>query len=246
MPVITPQGVDKLKSQGADGSKVEILEPASQNELKQLDLRERLEGLRGMTWAYAVLHYTGYSASGASKRFSPPLPIGQDPNNSKIMYQYLHGERAPVQGPRGKYAYDLVAEVDKHPRVKVASRWLDHGLFHIFHPDTEGDALDPFLAHEVVPRINVQFIFENEFPTSQMIAECRSEKPEIQTFDNFLWVCAMFRLASDKNSNQFFPLLRYLIPQAAMLEPVFGYVQAPFLKMLEDFYVCVDEGSSAG
>jgi hypothetical protein len=41
--------------------------------------------------------------------------------------------------------------------------------------------------------------------------------------------------------NAGFPLLKYLVPQAVRLEPVLGYVQAPFMRMLEDFYYLGDE-----
>ncbi|QOZ83772.1 MULTISPECIES: hypothetical protein [Chromobacterium] len=210
---------------------------ASADQLKQKDLKGRIEGLRGMAWAYAVLHYTGYTASGASKKFSPPGPEEKEPTNSKIMYQYLQGRRAPTRGERGKYGFDLVTEVDRDPRGKHATRWLDHPLWMIFQPDTSGDQLEPYLEEEVTPPQLAKYFWNDRIVPPAATTGGSAQGPELQIFDDFLYVCAYFRLACMAGyASTGFRLVECLAPQAAALEPVFRYVQAPFMVMLEEFF----------
>lgn len=215
----------------------EDLVAAPANQLKQPDLAKRLEGLRGMAWAYGVLHHTGYSASGASKRFSPPVESEQDQANSKIMYQYLRGDRAPTRGARGKYGFDLVAAVDKHPQGKLATKWLDHPLWLIFDPKTKGDELEPFLEEDFFPPALAEFVLAADLPPQTELTSQQLEALELEIFDDFVAVCAFCRGSHMAGYRPLgIGLLEHLLPQAGSIEPVFGYIQAPFLKMVQDFY----------
>ena len=195
-----------------------------------------------MSWAYGVLLHTGYTASGASKRFSPPLVEGREQSNSKLMYQYLRGDRAPTRGARGRYGFDLVATVDSHPHGQMATRWIDHPLWMIFDENTTGRELEQFLGEDVYPPLLTEFSVCTETPTGEKLDERQRRALELQIFDDFVCVCAFFRLGHLAGirlgeTPPTYPLLKFLIPQAARLEPIFGYVQAPFLRMIEDFYL---------
>ncbi len=207
------------------------LKPAAADQLKQPDLAGRIDGLRGMTWAYAILHHTGYSASGASKRFSPPIELDGEQPNSKLMYQYLRGERAPIRGPRGKYGFDLVEAVNKHHLANQATRWLDHPLWEVFG-DPAGKFVKDYAAEEDSA---------NEMRMMRMLGYAYSSDTPSQSenvlldFDDFVALCCCHRIALHMGRDLFHHVEQMAI-FASRVEPVFGYVQAPFLKMINDFY----------
>lgn len=195
-----------------------------------------------MSWAYGVLLHTGYTASGASKRFSPPLVEGREQSNSKLMYQYLRGDRVPTRGARGRYGFDLVAAVDSHPHGQMATRWLDHPLWMIFDENTTGREIEQFLSEDVYPPLLAEFSVCEEIPSAEELDERQRRALELQIFDDFVCVCALFRLGHLAGMRlgqtpTTYPLLKFLIPQAGRLEPIFGCVQAPFLRMIQDFYL---------
>lgn len=196
-----------------------------------------------MSWAYGVLLHTGYTASGASKRFSPPLAEGREQSNSKLMYQYLRGDRTPTRGARGRYGFDLVEAVDSHPHGQMATRWLDHPLWMIFDESTTGRVLEQFLGEDVYPPPLAEFSLHGEIPPAEELNERQRRALELQIFDDFVCICAFFRLGHlaglrrSGHTPPTYPLLKFLVPQAGRLEPVFGCVQAPFLKMIQDFYL---------
>lgn len=221
---------------------VDALQPAPADQLKQTDVSGRIAGLRGMSWAFGVLMHTGYTASGASKRFSPPLADGKDQSNSKLMYQYLRGDRAPTRGARGRYAFDLVAAVDAHPRGQMATRWLDHPLWMIFDEGTTDRDLEKFLGEDVYPPLFAEFALYKKIPPEVELDARQKMALKLQIFDDFVCVCASFRLGhlaglKIGNTPPQYALLEFLIPQASRLDPVFRYVQAPFLRMIQDFYL---------
>jgi hypothetical protein len=75
-------------------------------------------------WARATMHFTGLSASAASKRFSPPESVPG--SNSKRFYGLARGEHVIQAGPHGRYGYDLLSDVNRHPRGKYATRYYLH------------------------------------------------------------------------------------------------------------------------
>lgn len=216
--------------------------PASADQLKQPTLPGRIDGLRGMAWAYAVLLHTGYSASGASKRFSPTPAGNVELNNSKLMYQYLRGDRAPTRGPRGRYGFDLVAAVDNHHAGCKATAWLDHPIWTIFDASISSRELEPFLNEEKLKPSVGQYWLDDEMPTEGAEASQLENALQSFDFDGYLYICAMLRAANfagiraKSGTPLHFALLEYLTPHAARVEPVFGFVQAPFLQMIRDFH----------
>lgn len=205
--------------------------------LDHLELAERIRSLRAMTWAYAVLYYTGYTASGASKAFSPPTDGGKDAVNSKIMYQYLRGERMPVSGPRGKHGYDLVAAVAAHGRAKHADKWLTHPLWQVFDPETSLDDLGEFLTEDAFPTQFAFWIIGAGIPDERSQTDEERQNLKLVIFDDFVAVCASHRLGYESGYQPpGYRLTDFLVPQASTLEPPIAYVQAAFKKMIRDYY----------
>lgn len=216
--------------------------PPGADQLKQPTLAGRIDGLRGMAWAYAVLLHTGYSASGASKRFSATPAGNVELSNSKLMYQYLRGDRAPTRGPRGRYGFDLVAAVDSHHTGRNATRWLDHPIWTIFDANISSRELAPFLDEETLDPIVGQYWLDDKIPTDGSEASQLENALKFFDFDGYLYLCALLRAANfagiraKSGKALHFSLLEYLTPYAARAEPVFGFVQAPFLQMIRDFH----------
>lgn len=216
--------------------------PASADQLRQPTLAARIDGLRGMAWAYAVLLHTGYSASGASKRFSATPAGDVELSNSKLMYQYLRGDRAPTRGPRGRYGFDLVAAVDSHHTGRNATPWLDHPIWKIFGENISSRELEPFLDEEKLGPIIGQYWLDDEIPTNGVEGSELENALKLFGFEGYLYVCAMLRAANfagiraKSGKPLHFVLLEHLTPHAARAEPVFGFVQAPFLQMIRDFH----------
>jgi len=219
------------------GREEKLPEAVPADYLDHLGLAERIRSMRAMTWAYSVLYYTGYTASGASKAFSPPTDDGKDPVNSKIMYQYLRGERMPISGPRGKHGYDLVAAVANHGRAKHADKWLTHSLWKVFDPETTKDDLAELLTEDAFPPQFAWWIIGGQIPDKNSQTEVERRNLELLIFDDFVAVCASHRLGYESGYQPpGYRLTDFLVPQAAILEPPFAYVQAPFKKIVRDFY----------
>lgn len=215
-----------------------MVSPVSANYLDDLDVNGRLQSMRAMTWAHAILRCTGYTASGASKLFTPVLPDGITQTNSKIMYAYLRGERLPTRGERGKHSYDLVDAVDRHPKAHAATKWLDHPLWTIFESEVSSSDLVNFLTKDQWPERFAGWLLGSQIPPVAVQTKAEKASLKLERFDDFVFTCASHRLGHLENykpvgSN----FTEYLIPQAALLEPDFGYVQKPFLKMIKDFYI---------
>jgi hypothetical protein len=106
-------------------------------------IARRLGGLRGMAWGAASVINIHMTASRLSRL--PDLALGGSDDteprrarssaNSKILYQYLRGERHPTSGPRGKYGYDLTAAVHALPGGALARLWLESVLWEVLDPD---------------------------------------------------------------------------------------------------------------
>jgi hypothetical protein len=114
--------------------------PLAKADVQTLPSRiERLDGLRGMAWAYAVCHYMRKTPSAISIEFSAPgCSLGQSDGpkqSSNIMQHYITGKGAPKPGPRGKFRFDLVGAISAHPQGALAEKWLTHRLWKMLHPD---------------------------------------------------------------------------------------------------------------
>lgn len=206
------------------------------------NFERRLDGLRGMAWAYAVLSATGLSGSAASKVFSGPVPIKLNPAGrpilSNIFYKYLRGERAPIPGPRGKHGFDLVGLVAAHPTAAEANGWLTHRLFQVLEPDAKIEWLADLLEEASEPiRAGLASTVSKDSPAP--IVDALGNPIELLHFDDFVAVCGW--LHATKKTGHYSPghwvFVRHLYPQAARLEPVFDFISAPFIKMMDDF-VC--------
>lgn len=99
----------------------------------------RLNGLRGMAWAYSVCHYLWKKPTTISLQYSAPnssLGRADGPKqSSNVMHRYISGKSAPVRGPRGKLGFDLVGAISAHPKGALAERSLDLRIFKMLHPD---------------------------------------------------------------------------------------------------------------
>ncbi len=204
-------------------------------------LSDRLGGLAGMAWAFAVLHESGMTPRAAGIYFTPPENLKKDKNgdpvDAGVFRHYLSGERKPIAGPRGKYGVDLVAAVGKEIYGKVANSWLDHPLLKIFARDVSPVLLSNLCAEEKIPLHIVPSLLTKDF--SDLSGE---GAPAMRRLSDFLFVCAFYRMAHDGGyPSTIAPLIRYLIPQVCKLDPVFNFIHAPFVKMLEDYYFKTDE-----
>jgi hypothetical protein len=117
-----------------------VMLPARADVQTQLYRVERLNGLRGMVWAYAVCHFFHKSPTAISIDFAAPnaslgRPDGPKQSN-KLMHYYILGKGAPVRGPRGKFGFDLVGAISADPRGALAEHWLDHRLLKMLALDT--------------------------------------------------------------------------------------------------------------
>jgi hypothetical protein len=116
-----------------------ILPHARPDVQTQTSRLERLNGLRGMAWAYATCHYLQKKPSAVSLEFSAPGSSFGSPDgrkrSSNLMHYYISGRGAPRRGRRGKYGFDLVAAISADPRGAHAEKWLEHRLWKMLHPE---------------------------------------------------------------------------------------------------------------
>jgi hypothetical protein len=213
-----------------------VLAPAKASLLKHKTLAARINGLRGMSWAYAVLRISRMNASEASRFFVSRK--ADQPKNSKVLYIYLRGVRAPIAGPRGNDGLDLVGAVDSYPGGRDATYWLSHPLWQIFSDDPDLVSIAKITKmNEEIPASLATFMFMQNKPTNLKELEAQQQGPMIGRFEDFVFVCAMFRLAYFAG---YWPmhywLVVYLAKQASKVEPIFKYVEEPFIRMLHDFY----------
>lgn len=219
--------------------------PAAPGVLGKKRLMDRLDGLAGMAWAYAVLHYSGMTARAAGIHFTPSEYLITDKAghsaDSGIFNQYLKGQRKPVAGPRGKNGVDLVAAVGQKTYGIRANSWLDHPLWKIFARDASHEFLSKFCAPDRIPLHIVPFLYTSDFSDTQP-----DRAPRIQKLRDFLYVCAFYRaMHMGGYSSALVPLIKHLVPQVCRLDPIFGYVHAPFVTMLEEYYFKTDDQAEA-
>ena len=221
------------------------LEPADRHIIKSKSKVAMLNGLRGMTWAYAVLYYTGLSASTASKKFSPDgllnLDAAGNPIISNIFYQYLRGERAPKEGPRGKSDFDLVAAVDRDLDGHNATHWLKHPLWEILHPTTTLRRLREIMRAMPDEISSLLFSPSDRNTLYSRYSIERTPVSEIfllATFDSYIALVALTRegelIGDDILLGRAHHALMMALP-VVEAEPVFRYVLQPFFKYLLQF-----------
>lgn len=101
---------------------------------REVPAQRRLAGLRGMAWSAAAVIYTCRTASDLSRLGNldrTGVNAGRHAPNSKIIYQYLRGEREPTCGARGKYGFDLTSAVHALPGGGAARLWLESPLWEL-------------------------------------------------------------------------------------------------------------------
>ncbi|WP_429402692.1 hypothetical protein [Paraburkholderia sp. MM5482-R1] len=133
-------------------------------------------------------------------------------HSSKIFYQYLRGLRAPIPGARGKYGYDLVAEVDRYPGAQRAKVWLNLPLWQLVEAQLTPDEI-------------------------QQVLEAMPSGGNTGPLDKYVRAWAEFRLAQLWLGTQ--EERAVLASQIAELhrplydaEPVFRYIFEPYMAML--------------
>lgn len=220
--------------------------PADKFVLKQRTMLGRLDGLRGMTWAYAVLYHTGLTASTASKKFTPrehPLPVDKNGNTaiSNIMYQYLNGKRSPTIGPRGKLCFDLVGEIDKDPEGSLATAWLTHPLWDILHPDIDIRKIREYLFELPEELKNLAFTARAKEPMFDRVSDSRrllDRLYAIGTIDAYAITIAVLReseLIGDSVLNECAWIMLKMWQQVIFSHPILQYVYHPLQHFLSTF-----------
>ncbi len=213
--------------------------PVGYTALTQSTLEKRLEGLRGMAWAYAALYYTNLSAAKASIVFCHHHKAAStktgDPGNSNIFYQYLRGNRAPKIGPRGKNGFDLVSAVGADPQGQHATVWLRHPFIQAFERHSDFDFIR-IRAFRVPEYIKAAFKLVRDTKSYDGAEHCK-------TLSDFMFACLWFRYEIELVGIKFerrkpsYMLLKRMSEKAAELDPVFRYIRKPFLRMIQDFFV---------
>lgn len=112
--------------------------PDAIQEMRGIPVERRLNGLRGMSWSAAAVIYSRRTASWLSGlALRARMEVDDAPGNfrpsanSKIMNQYLRGERAPLRGPRGKWGFDLTGAVDAIPGGAIARLYLESPIWEL-------------------------------------------------------------------------------------------------------------------
>jgi len=219
-------------------------QPAPALHFGKRDLNDRLRGMRGMAWAYAVLYHTGLTAYGASKRFTHPsrarLNAAGNVVVSNNFYQYLRGDRGPDAGPRGKNRFDLGAAVSRDPRSRAAAFWLDHDLFKVFSPDVAPAWIIERWEAVSEPFLNRLFLIDPEEPSDEDLLDYQGRGLELNSFDEFVSLCAALRAGHMSgwyvHHDGAWRLINAFQVRAAQLEPSFAYIRRPFLRMVREFF----------
>jgi hypothetical protein len=107
---------------------------------RRVPWKRRLKGIKGMAWSAALVIGTGKTASWLSRLADgaqESVTSDRSPEyrcsraNSKIIYQYLRGERAPSTGSRGKWGFDLTSTVHALPGGALARLYLESPLWEL-------------------------------------------------------------------------------------------------------------------
>lgn len=221
------------------------LKPAVKFVLKQKTQVGRLEGLRGMAWAYAVLHHTGLSASTASKKFSSKIQPGTDNRKSLVinnhMYKFLKGERAPINAPTGKYKFNLVEAVDKDPLGHLATKWLTLPLWDILHPLVTIQEIRKYLGGLPKEFTSVAFSHISTNTLFNRIEDPRAalrvlyKQGTLQAYTAVLALLRESHLTGNRTLNEHAWSTHRLMLTKMLNEQVFKLIHQPFLHYVEAF-----------
>jgi hypothetical protein len=134
--------------------------PAPPDALIDRDPIQQIAALRSMMWGRQLLLDSGYTASGASKRYSPDetYQSSKEPANSKYIYKVLSGETVLRPGPRGRHNYDIVADVDSDPALKKAKTWFSHPLLSVVDSTVSLRKVRA-IFHDLAPWFAKEFFF---------------------------------------------------------------------------------------
>lgn len=221
------------------------LKPADKYILKQKTMSGRLNGLKGMAWAYALCHHTGLSGSTASKKFSSASSLNLDVDGNPVItnhiYRYLRGETAPKPGPRGKHGFDLVSTVDRDPLGRLATPWLTHPIWGILSPDMTLQGIRKYLSE--MPEEFKKLAFKDTV-TPVMFNRVDDSRKALRmlyrqkTFDAYTAVIALLReshLTGDKELNEHAWTTHKYMAYRLSDEPVFVYIREPFMHYVGAF-----------
>lgn len=204
-----------------------------------------------MAWAYTVLARLNLTRYKANAIFAPTEYASG--KTSSRFNQYLQGDRAPKQIPEDSTAYDIVREVERLMKTSEATDWLNHPFWRIFASTVSGDELVSYMLPFEEPEEDLDQAESGnvrkkafgargsalfmQFPPADLDSLKGTEaEPRISSFDDFVHLCAMFRLSLKGGYWHGYWQLFYLSDRAAELNDVFRFIRAPFFKMLEDYY----------
>jgi len=213
--------------------------------LKQKTMVGRLNGLKGMAWAYALLYHTGLTASTASKKFSPDKAPKFDKTGKLVItnhiYRYFRGETSPKFGPRGKHNFDLIKVVDEDPLGRLATPWLTHPLWTILHPDTNIRHIREFLNGMPKEYTNIAFSFYSSNAMFNRVDDPRKALRVLYrmgTFEAYTAVLALLResnLTGNRVLNEHAYATHRLMYPKLLGEPIFNGIHAPFIHFVEAY-----------
>jgi hypothetical protein len=224
------------------------LAPRKANSLNHETLKKRIDGLKGMAWAYAACHSYKETPQAMGKRFTNRVSkddgVGQsyDDSNSvsNVFYDYIKGKRAPRAGARGVNNYDLVGEVHQGSKGKLIKEWFDSPLWVIF----EEVANESYLvehgyqmpdAYKELLGTPVDLNDKNQLTNANKVLF-----DNYRDFSSFTSLCAAHRFGLETNNLALqvntFGFIELLSSHIASQDKVFEFIHRPFLQMLVDFH----------
>ena len=234
----------------AQGTEREDLLPVPADVLNEKTLAKRLAAMSTMAWAYTILSRLNLTRHKANTMFAPnEYPSGK---TSSKFNQYIEGVHAPQRPTPESKAYDIVREAEAVMKSSEATEWLNHPLWRIFARDVGNDELASYLSSSDADRdeegassnLNAKRPFRArgaalfaQYPPADLHSlEGTENDLRIESFDDFVHLCAMFRLGVKQGYWLGHWQLIYLSEQASEMNDVFRFIRAPFIKMLETYY----------
>lgn len=141
-------------------------------ERRRVPVARRLQGLRGMAWGVAAVFWTRKTAAWLSGLAQRDHTFWEGDGlsgrrrqraNSNIVHQYLHGERCPTQGPRGKWGFDLTGAVHALPGGDMARLYLESPLWELIEGSVSAERAK-----------NILLLLDEDPPPIPMLAYVRA------------------------------------------------------------------------